>query len=702
MLQRVVGIDFGTSTSVIRTKLYNDDAPVGQRLDKMAVVFDNGASMVPTLVRRVSNDYTYGFDAKIPRQQSELFSSFKVDLQNEDQEKANNAKFLTEKFFEYLFSIYRHQLVTGCFGDPNIDDLTFVSFPVKWTEETRQFMLEAARKAGFSNVVGKDEAEAAITAVSVQCQNILENVTGGELSNVMLIDMGAGTTDIVISRCAVGADRTLNNEVLTVWPKGGDAFFGGHEMDAVLKDFIISKFPENCRERVGKILTVENIKAWKENTVSPTLKNNGKITECGDAENIAFIMGVDIDDFSIGRAELEEMFKDYILQFVTLITDAIDDSGLTPEDIDLIVLTGGHSQWYFIESILSGSLDRFGDPGLLKIQENPERILTVALPQEMVAVGLVYGKLPINIIQDQYDPAHIGFKFWKTYEEGGSLHALEKAALLKYPDAVCELASLYSHGKLNYSLDVDKALELYTPLANEGNAKALYGVGYCNCIKKNFAEAFGYLTQAAEKNVPEAYALLGVCHEFGKGADADGEKALGMYKKAIDLGYSPANEKYVKLYEIVHGQKPATVAGADTDFLERANKAAAALPVLPALFVGDRISTPSASQRCKRFSSAFRNIDISSEQKLCFYDDTFFGNGKYGFLMTDKRFYLRNTFGPLLQYQLDEISDISPLSNCLSITLKSGRTERIKCMYLNHFDIIADFLNNMLAPTRNA
>lgn len=66
---------------------------------------------------------------------------------------------------------------------------------------------------------------------------------------------------------------------------------------------------------------------------------------------------------------------------------------MTGNQVDLVVLTGGHSQWYFVREILCGRLERFGVLGLTKIQADPERVVSIALPQETVALGLAYGPL---------------------------------------------------------------------------------------------------------------------------------------------------------------------------------------------------------------------------------------------------------------------------------------------------------------------
>lgn len=73
--------------------------------------------------------------------------------------------------------------------------------------------------------------------------------------------------------------------------------------------------------------------------------------------------------------------------------------------VDLVILTGGHSQWYFVRDILTGRLSRIGDVGLDNIQDNPERIISISLPQETVALGLAYQGLSVQPQEPQKSTA---------------------------------------------------------------------------------------------------------------------------------------------------------------------------------------------------------------------------------------------------------------------------------------------------------
>ena len=170
-VKRLIGVDFGTSTSVIRVQRYEDGKPIGEVKE---VTYNDLGSMVPTLVLRKNGEetadhvYNFGFGARQGGKDFTKFHSFKMDLESSDPEKRGLAKRLTEKFYGYLAEQYRHQSEDGHLGEATDKEHTIVSYPVKWSEETKSFMLDSAKKAGFPNVTGMDEARAAIQAVVVR------------------------------------------------------------------------------------------------------------------------------------------------------------------------------------------------------------------------------------------------------------------------------------------------------------------------------------------------------------------------------------------------------------------------------------------------------------------------------------------------------------------------------------------------------
>ena len=174
--ERIIGIDFGTSTSVVRVKRYKDGMPVegGSVLDTNSVIFNGTYPTVPTLIQRTGDTAYYGYDAQVAKKKAILFHGFKTDLESPDEKRRQEARELTQEFLVYLAAVYRAQSEGGHLGDADDQERTLISYPVKWSADTKRFMVEAAEKAGFPRVEGMDEAQAAIHAVTLQSQGYLQ------------------------------------------------------------------------------------------------------------------------------------------------------------------------------------------------------------------------------------------------------------------------------------------------------------------------------------------------------------------------------------------------------------------------------------------------------------------------------------------------------------------------------------------------
>lgn len=394
MAERIIGIDFGTSTSVIRVKRYENGKSIGEKLETKEVIFSGIGATVPTLIQKKDDDESivyYGYEALQKRKKTTTYHSFKVDLESSDPEKRAQARALTEEFFCYLAKVYKSQSDGGHLGNPDDKERTIVSYPVKWNEDTRNFMLEAAKKTGFPNVTGMDEAQAAIQAVTVMSEDHLRKnglLVNGKPSNILLIDMGAGTTDLVL--CSYTPGENANAEILSTWPKDGEILFGGREVDSLLQNFFRDMLDEKDAQLVFKRVGVDKFKSWKEETVSPALLKGDTVSDFDALDTCIEMADIEMDDYCLDRAAFETCLENYLKQLPELINGCIESAGIKGIDVDLVIVTGGHSQWYFVQEMLSGKMPQFGEADLCKIKENPSRIIPITRPQETVALGLVY------------------------------------------------------------------------------------------------------------------------------------------------------------------------------------------------------------------------------------------------------------------------------------------------------------------------
>ena len=433
-VERIIGVDFGTSTSVIRVKRYEDGKPVGDRLETKAVTFNMGSTIVPTLVQKLKtgeNAY-FGYDAEVAHKNTKTYQNFKVDIENPDEYIRRQARELTAEYFSFLAKTYRVQSEGGHLGKSDDKERTIISYPVKWSKETKAFMVKAAEDAGFTDVEGIDEAQAAIQAVTVQNAELLTGkgyFKDGVPVNILLIDMGAGTTDLVLC-CHTPGDQP-KTEILSIWPKGESSLFGGREIDELLRSYICQALPVEDADIVLKKIGIEKYKAWKETVVSPALQRSEKVDYFAALDDLLGLLEIEAE-YSIDRESLEGYMEDYLRNLPELVNGCVKAAGIKGKDVDMVILTGGHSQWYFVPEMLSGKMEQFGKAGLEKIQTDPSRIIPIALPQETVALGMVYGLLKL---EEPAEPlVHVARKEPTCTEEGNVEYWFRKSDKSSFSD----------------------------------------------------------------------------------------------------------------------------------------------------------------------------------------------------------------------------------------------------------------------------
>ena len=689
--ERIIGIDFGTSTSVIRVKNYTlGGKPVNEKLDTKSVTFNNGATTVPTLVQKVNDAAYYGYDADVSKKNEEVFRNFKLNLQSADSAEREEAKKLTREFFGYLHKEYAAQSSGGHLGGSGETESTIVSYPVKWSDETRDFMLQAAKDAGFSNVTGMDEAEAAIRAVTVQCEDFLKQkryLENGKPSNILLIDMGAGTTDLVLCRFTPGEQP--KNEILCVWPKGGQVFFGGKEIDELLKTYIAPKIPDMFRENLLKNITLDKFKAWKEETVSPALKRNENVTEFSAADTLLQFMGEELDAFDLNRGEFETYAAEYLNSFPALINGCLENAGISGDDIDLVLATGGHSQWYFVKKFLTGKMNEFDSISLDKIISDPGRIISVTLPQETVALGLVYSKISGSVAENT-----------SAVREHKSTKKIENSTHDAKPEEPKQYTISEIKAYANRHSEVGASDKLYvgntTPKINEflGGFRDLkinrdkiilyYDSPFSGCGMLMTDEMLLW------KNVqtPPNFVRIKYISHFDRGSAANDALYLcttsgSRYYLECGFPTSFLNDMLERVKRGAHNCNPDKKNKTPVHDVRREQytiseiKAYARSHPYNNVYVGD--TTP----KIDRFLRGFRRLNINRNKIILYYDSTFFGGGKEGVLFTDEWFLWKNLQEDPHYINIKDIAGFdrgSKAPNSLYLYTIRGNEYRLECL----------------------
>ena len=405
-MERIIGIDFGTSTTYMNVKRYHGDQPDGDKFSYIPVMFNYGESSgyVASIVREnADGSFDFGEKAAEQLEGAKVYTEIKMLLESTDEEQRQTARRITGEFFKFLYKTYTQQATN--LGGADDTEETIISYPVKWQKETGEFMLDAARRAGFKNVRGMDEATAAVS--TVLCHDTGKDLRCADKPGyLMLIDMGAGTTDLVVCRYQAKPNGAVAVELVTNWPHSADEpTFGGREIDKALEGYVEDYLTKSLLNQsllpIARDFATKpgESKKWKERHVSVNLAEGKPVATCGYVSPLRSMLSADFPVFD--RIGFETLIESGLQDYAHLIRGCLEKTAAVDENfsaLDLVILAGGHSAWYFAKEILTGAMDGWLDhSALAAVRENPHRVVSLPNPQTTVSLGLVYSKLPFDL-----------------------------------------------------------------------------------------------------------------------------------------------------------------------------------------------------------------------------------------------------------------------------------------------------------------
>lgn len=410
MSKLIVGIDFGTSTTVVRYKKEGTE-------NVLPIKDQNGTSdYIPSAIFRMENrqQSLYGhaaLNAKQGGMEGELITNFKMGLLDADEQTQRQKKAYIEEFLGYVYQCFVKETQGLLYDTMDI----YVSYPAKWSAGFVEFMKQAVTKAGFSgNVYGVNEPKAATYNImhrhlpDLQKSRVLSD---GKPLHVFMLDMGAGTTDIVIFRLCVDDNGKIEIDNLLSYPSVDNPYLcGGREIDETMSQYVLKYIAEQTgvSELDEDFFPINSAKFWKDQILSPSLKEDRAVPMPPALQAALKYMPNGkkvLQSFLMTRTAFENTTKDHWERLYQLISSAVNlyesKFGIGAADIDLLFLTGGHSQWYTVPMLFNGQgvNGRIGVDyqtvnttvkalHFTKLEQDAWRTFSDALPHECVAVGL--------------------------------------------------------------------------------------------------------------------------------------------------------------------------------------------------------------------------------------------------------------------------------------------------------------------------
>jgi molecular chaperone DnaK len=367
---KVVGIDLGTTNSVV--SVMEGGKPVvianveGMRTTPSVVAFSKeGERLVGQLARRQAvlnpQNTFYGVKRYMGRKYAELDPSSKRVPYTIRRDESGNVKircprlekdFAPEEVSAMVLrkladeaSRYLGQPVTGA----------VITVPAYFNDTQRQATRNAGRIAGLDVKRILNEPTAAALAYGLdQARN----------QTVLVFDLGGGTFDVSI--------LDVGDGVFEVRSTAGDTQLGGTNFDTKIVDWLADQFLE--QEGIDLRKDRQALQRLTEAAEKAKIELSGvATTEISLPFITATADGPKHIETRLSRSQFESICGDLVSGLRAPLKQALGDAGLTPNDIDEVVLVGGSSRMPMVQDLVRS---------LIGLEPNQN-----VNPDEAVAVG---------------------------------------------------------------------------------------------------------------------------------------------------------------------------------------------------------------------------------------------------------------------------------------------------------------------------
>jgi molecular chaperone DnaK len=364
---KIIGIDLGTTNSVVAVMEGGEPVVItnreGNRLTPSVVAFTkDGERLVGQIARRqaVTNPEktVYSIKRFMGRRFAEVKEEismvpYKVVAKNNDAWVRIDDKEYAPPEISALVLQKLKEAAEDYLGEKVTEAV--ITVPAYFNDSQRQATKDAGRIAGLDVKRIINEPTAAALAYGLDKKKD---------ETIAVYDFGGGTFDISILE--------VGDNVVEVKATNGDTHLGGDNFDQRVIDWLVSEFKrEQGIDLSRDPMAMQRLKEAGEkakcelSTVAETDINLPFIT--ADASGPKHLL------MKLTRAKFEQMIEDLVDRSVEPCKQALRDSGLTPNDIDEVVLVGGSTRVPLVQQAVKRL---FG--------KEPNKSVN---PDEVVAVG---------------------------------------------------------------------------------------------------------------------------------------------------------------------------------------------------------------------------------------------------------------------------------------------------------------------------
>jgi len=368
MAGKIIGIDLGTTNSVVAVMEGKDPVvianPEGSRTTPSVVAFTKGGErLVGQAAKRqaVTNSQNTVFSIKrfMGRFQNEVTEEMKLVPYKVVQGDNNTARVsVGDRIYSppeiSAMILQKMKQTAEDYLGTKITDAV-VTVPAYFNDAQRQATKEAGEIAGLNVKRIINEPTAAALAYGLDKKH--------KDMKVAVFDLGGGTFDISILELGEG--------VFEVKSTNGDTHLGGDNFDQRLLDHIADEF----RKQEGVDLRKDPMALQRMREAAEKAKM--ELSQLLQTEvNLPFITataeGPKHLNMNITRAKFEQLVEDLIQRCVPPVEKALKDAGLSPVQIDEVILVGGMTRVPRVQQLVKDIFGKEGHKGV-----NPDEVVAV-------------------------------------------------------------------------------------------------------------------------------------------------------------------------------------------------------------------------------------------------------------------------------------------------------------------------------------
>jgi molecular chaperone DnaK len=384
---KIIGIDLGTTNSVVAVMEGGEPVVItnreGNRLTPSVVAFTkDGERLVGQIARRqaVTNPEktVYSIKRFMGRRYAEVKEEiamvpYKVVAKNNDAWVRIDDKEYAPPEISALVLQKLKEAAEDYLGEKVSEAV--ITVPAYFNDSQRQATKDAGRIAGLDVKRIINEPTAAALAYGLDKKKD---------ETIAVYDFGGGTFDISILE--------VGDNVVEVKATNGDTHLGGDNFDQRIIDWLVSEFKrEQGIDLSRDPMAMQRLKEAGEkakcelSTVAETEINLPFIT--ADASGPKHLL------MKLTRAKFEQMIEDLVERSVEPCKQALRDSGLTPSDIDEVVLVGGSTRVPLVQQAVKRLFNKEPNKSV-----NPDEVVAVgAAVQGGVLAGDVKDVLLLDV-----------------------------------------------------------------------------------------------------------------------------------------------------------------------------------------------------------------------------------------------------------------------------------------------------------------